>query len=159
MCPAFRRGIDQRNSFYRLPQNYVRTELWYLFCGNRFELDNESSPARNLICCNVNTFASRVDWISETITQCRWATRTSGDGTWIECLSATRKLIAIICERRIFAESKLIISLSPDSGSGRIRKNDFHGQNRNSICSRNSKLRTNVCETLEISIKLIPPCH
>lgn len=62
-----------------------------LFCGNSFGLDNESSPARNLICCNVNKFAGRADWISETITQRRWATRTSFDGTWIECLSATMR--------------------------------------------------------------------
>lgn len=40
-----------------------------LFCGNSFGLDNESSPARNLICCSVNTFAGRADWISETITR------------------------------------------------------------------------------------------
>jgi len=118
---------DRRNSFYRLPRNYARTELWYPFCGDRFGLNNESSPARNLICCNVNTFASRTDWISETITQCRWAMRTGHDGTWIECLSVTRELATIICERRIFAESKLIISLSSDF-DGWTRKIYFHEQ-------------------------------
>lgn len=79
-------------------------EMWYPFCGNSFGLDNESSPARNLICCNVNTFASRADWISETITQGRWATGTSLDGTWIECLYSndTRELTAIIYEAAHF---------------------------------------------------------
>lgn len=129
---------DRRNSFYRLLRNYAQNSD-ILFCGDRFELDNESSPARNLICCNVNTFASRADWISETITQCQWATGTGHDGTWIECLLVTRELTAIICEQRVFAESKLIISLSSDFDAGWMRKNYFHVQSGNRICSRNSK--------------------